>query len=133
MSRRDYEIIIKADINDNVGFELLRKGQPVICNEQELKMVAGMCIDIRDKIVMCFDEKDEKDTHFEDNVAHSNPVVPLVTNIKVNTDKFIALLIETYCYHKGIDRTTVCTIFDDVLEQMGFKVENGNIVELKNK
>lgn len=50
---------------------------------------------------------------------------------KVDTDKFIALLIETYCRRKGIDRTMVNTILDDVLEQMGFKVENGDIVEIK--
>jgi len=50
---------------------------------------------------------------------------------KVDTDKFIALLIETYCRRMGIDRTMVNTILDDVLEQMGFKVENGNIVEIK--
>lgn len=52
---------------------------------------------------------------------------------KVDTDKFIALLIETYCRRMGIDRTMVNTILDDVLEKMGFKVENGEIVELKSK
>lgn len=52
---------------------------------------------------------------------------------KVDTDKFIALLIETYCRRMGIDRTMVATILDDVLEQMGFKVENGEIVELKRE
>ena len=50
---------------------------------------------------------------------------------KVDTDKFIALLIEMYCRRMGIDRTMVNTILDDVLEKMGFKVENGNIVETK--
>lgn len=50
---------------------------------------------------------------------------------KVDTDKFIALLIETYCRRMGIDRTMVNTILDDVLEKMGFKVENGDIVEIK--
>lgn len=52
---------------------------------------------------------------------------------KVDTDKFIALLVETYCRRAGIDRTAVNTILDDVLEQMGFKVENEDIVELKPK
>ena len=52
---------------------------------------------------------------------------------KVDTDKFIALLIETYCRRMGIDRTMVNTILDDVLEKMGFKVKNGEIVELKPK
>ena len=52
---------------------------------------------------------------------------------KVDTDKFIALLVETYCRRMGIDRTMVNTILDDVLEQMGFKVENGEIVEMKPK
>ena len=52
---------------------------------------------------------------------------------KVDTDKFIALLVETYCRRQGIDRKIVQTYIDDVLEQMGFKVENGEIVELKSK
>jgi len=52
---------------------------------------------------------------------------------KVDTDKFIALLIETYCHRMGIDRTLVTTILDDVLEKMGFKVDNGEIVELTRK
>jgi DNA-directed RNA polymerase alpha subunit len=52
---------------------------------------------------------------------------------KVDTDKFIALLIETYCRRMGIDRTIVATILDDVLEQMGFRVENGEIVEIPGK
>lgn len=52
---------------------------------------------------------------------------------KVDTDKFIALLVETYCRRHGIDRKIVQTYIDDVLEQMGFKVENGEIVELKPK
>ena len=52
---------------------------------------------------------------------------------KIDTDKFIALLIETYCRRMGIDRTIVATILDDVLEQMGFRVENGEIVEIPGK
>lgn len=52
---------------------------------------------------------------------------------KVDTDKFIALLIETYCRRMCIDRNLVATILDDVLEQMGFKVDNGEIVELTRK
>ena len=52
---------------------------------------------------------------------------------KVDTDKFIALLVEIYCRRQGIDRKIVQTYIDDVLEQMGFKVENGEIVELKPK
>lgn len=52
---------------------------------------------------------------------------------KVDTDKFIALLVETYCRRQGLDRKIVQTYIDDVLEQMGFKVENGEIVELKPK
>lgn len=52
---------------------------------------------------------------------------------KVDTDKFIALLVETYCRRQGINRKFVQTYIDDVLEKMGFKVENGEIVELKPK
>ena len=52
---------------------------------------------------------------------------------KVDTDRFIALLIETFCDRQGIDRRYVQTYMDEVLEKMGFKVENGEIVELKSK
>lgn len=52
---------------------------------------------------------------------------------KVDTDKFIALLVETYCRRQGINRKFAQTYIDDVLEQMGFKVENGEIVEMKPK
>ena len=52
---------------------------------------------------------------------------------KVDTDKFIALLVETYCRRQGIDRKIVQTYIDDVLEQMGFRVENGEIVEIPGK
>ena len=52
---------------------------------------------------------------------------------KIDTDKFIALLIETYCRRMGIDRTIVTTILDDVLEKMGFRVENGEIVAIPGK
>jgi hypothetical protein len=52
---------------------------------------------------------------------------------KIDTDKFIALLIETYCRRMGIDRTMAQTYMDDVLEQMGFRVENSEIVEIPGK
>ena len=43
------------------------------------------------------------------------------------------MLVETYCRRQGLDRKIVQTYIDDVLEQMGFKVEKGEIVELKPK
>lgn len=52
---------------------------------------------------------------------------------KIDTDKFIALLVETYCRRQGIDRKIVQTYIDDVLEKMGFRVENGEIVEIPGK
>ena len=52
---------------------------------------------------------------------------------KIDTDKFIALLIETYCRRMGIDRKIVATILDDVLEKMGFRVESEEIVEIPGK
>ncbi len=52
---------------------------------------------------------------------------------KVDTDKFIALLVETYCRRRGINRKVEQTYIDEVLKQMGFKVENGEVVELKPK
>ncbi len=65
MYKRDYTIIISADVNDNVYWQLLIKGEPAACNEKEMKMVADICTEIRDKIEMAFDERMsyEKDKH----------------------------------------------------------------------
>ena len=57
MKKQDYEIRIKANNNDRIYWQLLRKGDPAVPNEKELKMVADMCIEIRDKIVMVLYEK----------------------------------------------------------------------------
>ena len=42
-------------------------------------------------------------------------------------------MVEAYYRIHDIDRKTTRTFIDDVLEQMGFKVENGEIVELNPK
>ncbi len=35
MYKRDYKIIISADVNDEVYWQMLRKGEPASCNEEE--------------------------------------------------------------------------------------------------
>ena len=51
----DYEIRINADKNGNLYWRLFKKGEPAACNEREIKMVADVCIEIRDKIVCVYD------------------------------------------------------------------------------
>ena len=52
---------------------------------------------------------------------------------KVDTDKFIALLVELFCERQGIDRRYASTYIDEVLEKMGFKIKDGEIIELNKK
>lgn len=40
--KRDYTIIILADTNDNIYWQMLRKGEQAACNEEELKLVKEM-------------------------------------------------------------------------------------------
>jgi hypothetical protein len=42
MHKRDYTIIISADINDKVYWQMLRKGEPAACNEEEQKLAEEM-------------------------------------------------------------------------------------------
>ena len=50
MKRRDYEIRIKADNNDEVYWQLLRKGEPAVCNEEEIRMVSQIFSELKEKI-----------------------------------------------------------------------------------
>ena len=42
MYKRDYKIIISADVNDEVYWQILRKGEPAACNEEEEKLAEEM-------------------------------------------------------------------------------------------
>jgi hypothetical protein len=42
MYKRDYTIIISADDNDDVYWQMLRKGEPAACNEEEEKLAEEM-------------------------------------------------------------------------------------------
>lgn len=48
--RRDYKIIISADVNDTTYWQLLRKGEPAVCNEQEIRMVSQILGELKEKI-----------------------------------------------------------------------------------
>lgn len=50
MYKRDYEIRIKADSNDNVYWQLLRKGESAACNEEEIRMVSQIFSELKEKI-----------------------------------------------------------------------------------
>lgn len=48
--RRDYKIIISADVNNTTYWQLLRKGEPASCNEQEIRMVSQILGELKAKI-----------------------------------------------------------------------------------
>ena len=50
MKRRDYKIIISADMNDTTYWQLLRKGEPAACNEQEIRLVSQILGELKEKI-----------------------------------------------------------------------------------
>ena len=50
MYKRDYTIIISADNNDEVYWELLRKGEPAACNEEEEKLAEEMIGEVFHKL-----------------------------------------------------------------------------------
>lgn len=50
MYKRDYTIIISADVNDEVYWQMLRKGEPAACNEEEIRMVSQILSELKDKI-----------------------------------------------------------------------------------
>lgn len=50
MYKRDYTIIISADVNDEVYWQMLRKGEPVACNEEEEKLVEEMVGEVIHKL-----------------------------------------------------------------------------------
>ena len=69
----------------------------------------------------------------ENSWIRENNVKSLKSGPKVDTDKFIALLVELFCDRQGIDRRYVSTYIDEVLEKMGFKIKDGEIIELNKK
>ena len=50
MYKRDYTIIVSADANDEVYWQMLRKGEPVICNNEEEKLVEEMLSEVFHKL-----------------------------------------------------------------------------------
>lgn len=50
MKKEDYTIIIKADANDEVYWQMLRKGEPAACNEEEEKLAEEMLGDVFHKL-----------------------------------------------------------------------------------
>jgi hypothetical protein len=69
----------------------------------------------------------------ENSWMRENNVKSLKSGPKVDTDKFIALLVELFCDRQGIDRRYASTYIDEVLEKMGFKIKDGEIIELNKK
>lgn len=47
---QDYKITIGGDMNGNVYWELLRKGESAACNEDEIRMVAQVLGELKKKI-----------------------------------------------------------------------------------
>lgn len=50
MKKEDYTIIIKADANDEVYWQMLRKGEPAACNEKEQRLAYEMISAIMHKL-----------------------------------------------------------------------------------
>lgn len=50
MYKRDYKIIISADVNDEVYWQMLRKGEPAACNEEEEKLAEEMIGEVLHKL-----------------------------------------------------------------------------------
>jgi len=47
---QDYKITISGDMNGNAYWVLLRKGKPAACNEDEIRMVAQVLGELKEKI-----------------------------------------------------------------------------------
>lgn len=47
---QDYKITISGDMNGNAYWGLLRKGKPAACNEDEIRMVAQVFGELKEKI-----------------------------------------------------------------------------------
>ena len=58
MFRKDYKIIIQADNNDNVYWDLLKKGEQAACNEEEKRMVSSIFGELKTKIDNVYGKKD---------------------------------------------------------------------------
>ena len=67
MYKRDYTIIISADVNDNVYWQMLRKGEPAVCNEEEEKMVEGMLGEVFHKLEANAFWRQSKREEFDEN------------------------------------------------------------------
>ena len=50
MKKDDYTIVIKADVNNEVYWQMLRKGEPAACNEKEQILAYEMISAIMHKL-----------------------------------------------------------------------------------
>lgn len=60
--KKDYTIIISSDTNDNIYWQMLRKGEQASCNEEELKLAKEMigAVICRLKVIHVGDTSSEK-------------------------------------------------------------------------
>ena len=68
MYKRDYKIIISADVNDEVYWQMLRKGDPVACNEEGEKLAEEMIGEVLHKL----ENKYKKEECDEDKFCQDN-------------------------------------------------------------
>lgn len=73
MYKRDYTIIISADVNDKVYWQMLRKGDPAACNEEEEKLAAEMIGEVLYKLeVNAFWRQSKREESDEDKFCQDN-------------------------------------------------------------
>lgn len=73
MFKRDYTIIISADVNDNVYWQMLRKGEPAVCNEEEEKLVEEMFGEVFNKLeANAFWRQSKREEFDEDKFCRDN-------------------------------------------------------------
>ena len=73
MYKRDYTIIISADVNDEVYWQMLRKGEPAACNEEEEKLVEEMFGEVFHKLeVNAFWRQSKREEFDEDKFCRDN-------------------------------------------------------------
>lgn len=68
MYKRDYTIIISTDVNDEVYWQMLRKGELAACNEEEEKLAEEMLGDILHKLENKYKKEESDENKFcQDN------------------------------------------------------------------
>ena len=73
MKKEDYTIIIKADANDEVYWQMLRKGEPAACNEKEQILAYDMLRAIMYKLeVHAFWRQSKREESDDDKFCQDN-------------------------------------------------------------